>query len=527
MNLQPPQNPQTAQQGNQPNTQLTPDAFKQRILSKYPNGVASDGTPYSQMDATDLTQRIVSKYPDAVTSDGYKYSQFLPAQAPTTQAPEQSLGSELEGRWNDATKAFGDAFSGKMSAPIISAPLQIAGAAAGAVGDVVNKGLELIPGVKSLEGLIGQGAGSLLKTQTGQKVAQAIQKFTQDHPELSSDIGAGFNIATALPIFDGLGAIKDLALDGSANALKGIAEKGAVKDLTEAASRTIGGRNALAGAPDAISTLVKERAIPDLEGTRLNTQNAFQTMEDAIGAKGDALDAILSKTPNSTHPVIDLTQMRNRALESAEKDLEGQGNYQTVVNKINELFDTAEGSKKAITVDGDQYVNLKDANFFKRQARTGVRWDDDVGRSAGYHVGQAYMKGIEDIATQNGLGDVHAANAELGKLLQAQNMLRYVNGKTIKSGLLGSLIRQAAAGGASAVGETVGNMAGVPFAGALAGRGLESVADKGLLRSGGLLRNAILDRTGPNAVKSTLPSLLGRGAKAAASTVLQRQNAKR
>ena len=60
--------------------QTNPDAFKALILSKYPNGVSSDGTPYSQMDATALTQKVVSAYPDGVTASGQKYSDFLPAQ---------------------------------------------------------------------------------------------------------------------------------------------------------------------------------------------------------------------------------------------------------------------------------------------------------------------------------------------------------------------------------------------------------------------------------------------------------------
>lgn len=58
-------------------TQLTPEAFQARILQKYPDGVASDGTAYKDMSALELTQRIVNKFPDAVTNDGHKYSDFL------------------------------------------------------------------------------------------------------------------------------------------------------------------------------------------------------------------------------------------------------------------------------------------------------------------------------------------------------------------------------------------------------------------------------------------------------------------
>lgn len=55
----------------------TPDGFKSLILSKYPNGVASDGRNYTDISAPDLTKMIVNKFPDGVTNSGQKYSDFL------------------------------------------------------------------------------------------------------------------------------------------------------------------------------------------------------------------------------------------------------------------------------------------------------------------------------------------------------------------------------------------------------------------------------------------------------------------
>lgn len=90
--------------------QLTPENFKSRIVSKYPNGVASDGTPYSQIDATDLTKRMVSKYPDGVTNDGHKYSDFLPpvqqTPAPAPQSFLSKVGNGAIGLLNDIEKPF-------------------------------------------------------------------------------------------------------------------------------------------------------------------------------------------------------------------------------------------------------------------------------------------------------------------------------------------------------------------------------------------------------------------------------------
>src|SRR6267142_6000629 len=104
------------------------------------------------------------------------------------QTPESSLGSELQGRLSDAGNALTSASQVKINP--VSGLIQTLGAGAGAVGDVVNKGLELIPGVKQVESLIGKGFGKLADTPIGQSVSKSIQEFTQKHPELSADIGA-------------------------------------------------------------------------------------------------------------------------------------------------------------------------------------------------------------------------------------------------------------------------------------------------------------------------------------------------
>lgn len=73
--------------------QPNPETFKQLILSKYPDGVASDGTPYAKMDATTLTQKVVANHPDGVTNAGIKYSDYLtsPTQPTSSDTSDKSL----------------------------------------------------------------------------------------------------------------------------------------------------------------------------------------------------------------------------------------------------------------------------------------------------------------------------------------------------------------------------------------------------------------------------------------------------
>lgn len=71
---------------------VTPIAFKQKLIAKYPQGTASDGRKYADIPEVELIARIVRKYPDWVTSDWKKYSDFLPRPA----SPNDSLEYRLK-----------------------------------------------------------------------------------------------------------------------------------------------------------------------------------------------------------------------------------------------------------------------------------------------------------------------------------------------------------------------------------------------------------------------------------------------
>lgn len=181
------------------------------------------------------------------------------------QSQDSSLGEHLHTRLQDASSALGDAAAGKINP--VSGILQTVGAGAGAVGDTLNAGLELIPGVKQAEGLIGKGALALSKTAPGQAVVHTAQVFSQAHPELSKDIGAIGNIASAVPIFKGLGIAKTAATAGIAKAV---------------------GRDALSEAIDAVS--------PSLSSAQMAKKVAKQGVsKSAISGK------ITSLTGNSDH----------------------------------------------------------------------------------------------------------------------------------------------------------------------------------------------------------------------------------
>lgn len=204
-------------------------------------------------------------------------------QQPAAEQPKQdNLASDLSQRASDAGTAISSIVGGRKATgqSRLSGLLQTVGAAAGAVGDVTTRGLELVPGVKAIEGFIGKGAEKLASTPVGQKVASSIRSFSEAHPELSKDIGAGINIATAIPILDGIGAVKNVALDGASRALKSTAEKAVAESMTKAAGKGV--------TSDVIDTLVKERAIPEVVKGRYSTKSAFQKLDGLIQNEADA-----------------------------------------------------------------------------------------------------------------------------------------------------------------------------------------------------------------------------------------------
>lgn len=372
-----------------------------------------------------------------------------------SQTQDQGLLGRLHGRLNDAAGALSDASQGKINP--VSGILQTVGAGAGAINDTVNAGLELIPGVKQLEGLIGQGVGSLAQSPLGKPVADSIKQFTKDHPELAGDIGAGFNIATAIPIFKALGVAKDLAFTGVGSALQGVAEKSAINDLSEVASRTVAGRAAMSETPDVISTMVKERAIPEIENGRYATEGAY----DALGKKiSDVEDkelqpALAKVTTNNIADRVPLEDLRQKALKQVEDELSGTGDVETAQNKINKIFN--ENQKKY----GD-YVTLQDANNMKRTIRKGVNFNSPlVDHNVSYITGQVLQKDIEQRAAALGLGDVGAINQKMAKLIKAQKILKAIEGKAVKMGKTRGLLQHIASTGAGAfVGNKIGGVPG-------------------------------------------------------------------
>lgn len=252
---------------------------------------------------------------------------MTPLQTPQqTQQPE-GLGSQLLGRLNQASSAISRGTQGEINP--FSAVLQTGGALAGGVGDVIGAGLELIPGVKQGEELLGKGIGSLLSTQTGKDIAQGYEKFSKEHPELSQDINAVGNIATLLPI--GKGAA--LAKEGVAKVLGKSALKSVAEDIVPSLGAKAGGKIAAKGgltkAP--ISGLIKPAVtksgektaqtildnVPEYTKLKTYTDKLNAVRDSAYRLADDLKQQVIASGQNKIYPFQEL----NARLKALKKPI--------------------------------------------------------------------------------------------------------------------------------------------------------------------------------------------------------------
>lgn len=429
---------------------------------------------------------------------------------------EQGLGDQLNTRAKDFGNAVGTGVQGLQNiiqgdvlggaGHLVSAGLQGGGSAAGALGDVANAGLELIPGVKAVEGVLGQATGAFMQTDVGRGIAKSMQDFSSNNPELAKDIGGVFNILTALPILKGFALAKNLAWDASSVALKGMAEGSVDKELTGAVGKTVAGRKALSQSPNAVKTLIQERALPEVVDGKYVTKEASHKVDEAITAIEDTelqptLDAASKFTVKGR---LSLAKYEQQALEEAKNSLKDSSPVKEYFKKIRAKY-------------GD-YPNLLQLNEAKRLVAKNISEAGFASPTASTDkiVRSALQQSVEDGAKALGLSDVMAINKKMADLIKAQKVLKAIDGKPVKVGLIGTVARESAIG----AGEIAGNATGIPYAGALIGR------DLGRKLVGKLIdwRGNTLSRTGKGAARTTLgeakktgtQALIGAGAQKSA-----------
>lgn len=442
---------------------------------------------------------------------------------PTTPAALTGLPEQLTKRATEAGTSAGkaltgvaDIFQGKSvegGKKIFHGAIQTAGAAAGAFGDVIGKIIEKTPVigdfVKSIENVIGAGATEFANSESGQAIVKSVADWTKQHPEMAKDIGAGINIASAIPILKGIGALKNVALDAASMALKTTAENSVKNDL--AAALTKSGQKAVAKSPNAIQTLIDERALPEIIEGKYSTQEAKQIIGDKISHINESeLQPLLEQISSQQTIGQDLSTLKKLAIKEAESDplLMEAGVVPKAIKQIEDRFAGWEHSY-------GNTIKLNTQNRLKIGSGKFSDWGTPE-HSADKAIYRALQKNIEEIAAKNGLADVGEINARMSELIKSLDVLPYIEGRPIKLGTVGGMIKNIATG----AGEMAGSAVSTPIAGAFIGRQTGGYVGKKIAGMG----QGILERTGKGAIRQSPKSVLKKTSGAIAASEANKIN---
>lgn len=291
---------------------------------------------------------------------------------------DETLGDQLKERGEDVTGALGLAGQGVNEAisghpvrglfDVGSGALQTVGAAAGGIGDVLGKGLGLIPGVKQAEGLIGQGVGKLAQTAPGQAVVGAAQDFSAKHPVVAKDIGSAFNIGSlatgGIGAKVGKDAIEKGVVQGAREGIlgglaKGVAQKSAIKQAEELLGSTPtkgavksairGGRvSTEGGVPGVVNDAAKQSSVDEVARAIMEGKVPKGLAADKAGAIKKAADGMavdLEKQLGSmeVQPIVHPDEIHNLlqgALQKIGEDPTMVGNAEESAKRILNKFNS-------------------------------------------------------------------------------------------------------------------------------------------------------------------------------------------
>lgn len=364
--------------------------------------------------------------------------------------------------------------------------LQTVGAGAGALGDVVSAGLRLIPGVKQIEGAIGTGVENFAQTDVGKSVFQSMKQFSEEHPELSKDLEAGFNIVTAIPILKGLGVAKNLAFDAASMALKKQAENTFTEEATRILSKTIKGQNLLRKNPEAVSSLVKERIIPDVKKGALDTfENRSMVARDIKRANTEVKNLLRNDT---TVRVADenlsiLNNVINGYTDRLGRKVPGFPNSKFTGDSIVDIAEDLTPHKNAKLWDKFRKgeVSLNEINELRSDLDQAVKtvYTSMNKPPISKEVGSTLASAMRDFV-QTFKPETQPFFQKMTNLFEADDILKSLNGKSVKP---------------SGIFETIQNITtDVPAISAIG----KKIGSKGPEATVGMLK-----RTGKNAKKTT------------------------
>lgn len=428
----------------QTNTQLTPDAFKQGVMTAHPeykDAVANDGTPYSTMDSTEFTKRFSQAYPDAITTTGHKYSDFLP------QEPQTDSNQGFLSKATDVLNSIESPFVGLAATPIQAvakamgrpdpysqgipglgntkvpvSPLNVENK----VGDLAQAGSYLVPG-EGVLGAIGtgilQGAGSAMSK--GEDIGSTVAEGA-----LGGAIGGGAGGATKL-LGTGINKIgESISGEGLQKALGGIKDAYSNALNLNASERAFENRSG----KDLAQVLVDNKApLGRNANNTLDASDAISQLKNKLQSLNEQADNLLSNPQGVVHS-ISLPDIQNSvhakidALNLPELD-------KVDAKNVASNYLASEAKKYGSEIPIDQADKIKQGFWASSFDKNRTNLQNHIP----YLIGKELQGTTEKAVTGTDTGvNLHVLNQQRGDLIDAVRRLQKMDGvKLIRGGSLG------------------------------------------------------------------------------------------
>lgn len=477
----------------------TPQEFKDRILSKYPNGVTSEGVKYTDLDANDLARRMVSKFPDGMTSDGIRYSDFL-----TNKAVVQPQLTKTQ----ISNEQFKPTFQASDNETGISATLKVLGNLPGSgIGFVKNlarsmnpieimKNIQEIP--NEVRSLIGEAGGTKQALKYALSPKTALETLREGVLPVAFQ-GRGVDETRLAIQNDPVGQIAPILLGGrglAGKVGKGVAFDTAVSKVAQpittlGSKSTAGLAQALEKTNLRLTPTQKTNLAPKLPAiTKYLAEKKIiggpETRFNKIDSIYDSTEAILDnwlKTNNTAKGTFVSRNALISELQKVKKTLMKDSSDAPLIDRqINSTITNLRNQYRNDKIPISRLNDLKRSTYKNAYNKGGDKILDDVE----FSTGDVYKTAIEKATKGLELNGKSIAefNKEYGTLIQARKLLKIAQGRN-QLGAMGRLLSGIA-------GYSIGNALGGPIGGAagvfggeilaknIAGTGARSVVGAGL-----------------------------------------------
>lgn len=422
---------------NEQGVQFDTPAYAERVAKEYQN-IKSGG----QLGGVYTQPPEAKPFVPATTSGMETLGQQ--AGIDTNQGFIKDVGGAITGTFGQAGEAMQKGFSGEINP--LSSTLQTVGAGIGGVGDVVNATLEntpLIGGIyKGATDVIGGAVQGVLGTEQGQK---ATEWFGGLSPEAQGNIGAGFNVLSAIPFFHALkygrAGMGDLATTIRSEDITKKAGEELRASLNQKPSRVL--ERAESRGLDPMGTIVNNKDyLPDIVENNgryvYETRQASENLQRSITADELALQNLLrsrtAKTPDEAGLAFNINDVAKQTLDDVLKAVGRTGGYQTVKSAITKYFNSYKKSMNNV-----EFISLDELNDIKRDIRSTLDFGaidptSTLPKEARLLAGHSLMEQVENAAKKAGIKGVEELNKKMSNDINAQDILEFLNNRPVKSG---------------------------------------------------------------------------------------------